>query len=187
MALTYEDVGTRFFGDREFSTSEFARRISTPRAAKALAEMKKRGVVARTARGRYRFLGPSERPDLRAVEWARVREIILSAPFAKAWTGPTAVEAWTGDRYAVAASPYLREFNVAILPADLIAWGRYLRKAGIATTARKRVGALVRLWPTDEFEFEIVRGEPVIPRAKTKDLIRAESSIYAGAEGLIRD
>jgi len=63
MALTYENIGTRFFGDREFSTGEFARRIGTPRAAKTLGELKRRGVVARTGRGRYRFLRRSERPD----------------------------------------------------------------------------------------------------------------------------
>src|SRR5271170_3268640 len=187
MALTYEDVGTRFFGDREFSTSEFARRIGSPRAAKTLAEMKKRGVVARTGRGCYRFLRPSERPDLRAAEWARVRRVILSAPFDKAWTGANAVETWTDGMYAVAASPYVREFNVAILSADLLGWERYLRRAGIATMARKRVGALARLWPRDEFEYQIVRGEPVISRAKTEELIRAEASIYAGAGELIRD
>jgi hypothetical protein len=187
MALTYEDIGTRYFGDREFATGEFARRIGTSRAAKTLAELKRRGVVARTARGRYRFLGPAERPDLRSTEWARVRAVILSAPFVKAWTGATAVEAWTRGRYSVSASPYLREFNLAILSVDRLKWESYLRKFGVATALRKRVGAVVRLWPTSELVPEMVRGEPVVSRAMTEELIRSEPSIYAGAAGLIRD
>lgn len=187
MALTYEDIGTRFFGDREFSTGEFGRRIGTPRAAKTLAELKRRGVVARTARGRYRFLSPVERPDLRSAEWARVRDIILSAPFVKAWAGSTAVEVWTRGRYFVSASPYLREFNVAILPVDRPSWEGYLRKFGVARAIRKRVGAVVRLWPTSGLVPEMVRGEPVISRSATEELIRAEPSIYAGARDLIRD
>lgn len=187
MALTYADVGSRYFGDREFTTGEFGRRIGTPRGAKTLAELKRRGLVARTGRGRYRFLGPTEKPDLRAAEWARVRAVILSAPFPKAWTRSTAVEAWTGGRYAVSASPYLQEFHVAIRPADRSSWVAYLRKARVATVLRKRVGAVVRLWPTKQFSTKTVRGEPVISRALTKELIRKEPSIYAGAGDLIRD
>lgn len=186
MALTYEDVGTRYFGIREFSSREFAMRLNTPRAAKTLAELKVRGVVTRTGRGRYRFLAPTERPDLRAAEWARVKAAILSAPFAKAWTGPSAVELWTGSRYMVSASPYLRIFNVAILPGDRLEWTRYLRKSGVATVLRKRVGALVKLWPTSKLNPVVVRGEPVISREETEEMVRAEPSTYAGAAELIR-
>lgn len=187
MALTYEDIGTRYFGDREFSSREFGRRVNTPRAAKTLSELKRRGVVARTGRGRYRFLGPAERPDLRSAEWARARAIILSAPFAKAWTGPTAVEIWTRDRYHVSASPYLKVFHVAILPGDRLGWERFLRKSGVATEIRKRVGAVVRLWPMVGLNPETVRGEAVISREATEELIRAEPSTYAGADELIHD
>jgi hypothetical protein len=187
MSLTYDEAGTLAFGDTEFSTSEFDRRLGVEGGAKILSEMKRRGIVSRIGRGRYRFLSPSERPDLRSLEWDRVRRILLEGPNPKAWAGPTAVEVWTGGGYAVSPSAFVRVFSVAIPERSRARWGSYLLKKGISTKPRKRIGARVELLPVRALKFVNVAGEPVIPKNEVVSLIRGSPSIFAGAEELLVD
>lgn len=185
MGLTYYDAAATLFGERGFSTREFADRIGTPRAAKVLNELKTRGLAKRTGRGRYRLLLPSERPDLRRHEWKHVRNAVLAAPFWKAWAGPTAVEAWTNGRYRVSASPFIRDFHVAVHASDIPAWSDHL-KAHRIPTGRKHIGAHVRLVPVpDNTQAETVRDEPVVPRDEVVRLIRSMPALYGDAEDLI--
>lgn len=182
MGLTYVEVASLAFGDAEFTADEFARRTGHLRAAKTLSELKHRGLVERVGRGRYRCLGPGERPDLRAAEWRRVREAVLRAPVEKAWTGPTAVETWTEGRYRVAPSPYLREFHVAVLCEHADELRDHLKRHGVATDGRKRVGGHVVVVPVPRLEgVEVVDGEPVIGREETERLIREHPALYEGA------
>lgn len=187
MALTYEDAGTLVFGESEFSSSEFSRRIGIDKGAKILSEMKRRGLVSRTGRGRYRFLSPSERPDLRSVEWDRVRRLILKGPDPKAWTGPTAVEVWTRGGYAVSPSAFTRVFSLAIPAKERRRWEGYLVKCGLANNPRKRIGARVALIPVETLKTTVIDGEPVIPKEEVVDLIRQRPSVFAGAEELLID
>lgn len=186
MPLTYADVGAHIFGEREFDAAEFGRRTGHPHAAKVLSELKVRGVVAREGRGRYRFLRPSERPDLRLMEWRRVRRAILDGPDPKAWDGPSAVEVWTGGRYRVAPSVYSSFFNVAVPVGSIPAWEAHLATRGISLRPRKRVGARVELREVRNLSPSEVDGEPVISRERVVDLIRNHPGIYAGAEKLLR-
>jgi len=182
VGLTYYDVTSLAFGESEFTVEDFARRTGHPRPAKALSEMKRRGLVERVGRGRYRCLAPGERPDLRAAEWARVRELVAHAPLEKAWTGPTAVEAWTEGRYRLSPSPFLREFHVAIPKVKLGEWREYLRAHGVAVEGRKHIGARVHLVPVERLDrVEVVAGEPVISREETERLIREHPGLYEGA------
>lgn len=187
MALTYSDVGAHIFGEREFDAAEFARRTGNPRAAKVLSELLIRGVVARKRRGRYRFLRPSERPDMRSSEWERMREILLGGPNPKTWDGPTAVEAWTGGRYRVSPTVYSTVFHVAVPEGAVPAWGDYLSSYGISLNARKRIGARVELREVPRVHAVVLNGEPVPPRADVVSLIRAHPGIYADAEALLID
>lgn len=186
MTLTYAEAAANVFGRDEFTVHEFEARLGTSRGAKLLHEMKTRGRVERTGRGRYRMLGPDERPDRRSEEWRRAREAILDAPLAKAWTGPTAVEVWTGGRYRVEASPFRRVFHVAVLEEDLDAWRTHLETHGIPVGEGKRVGARARLEPRSRLDdVEHVDGEPVIPRSETVNLIRDHPALFADAEDLL--
>lgn len=185
MGLTYLDAAALAFGRRPFSTAEFRSRIGASRAAKLLHEMKARGLVERVGRARYRLLAPEERPDVRAVEWARARRIILDAPLRMAWTGPTAVEAWTRGRYRVGSTPFRREFHIAIPTEDEAAWRAYLHEKGLPTDRRRGVGATVVLDVVEELDVETVNGEPVISRADVVDTIRRHPGLYAEAEDLI--
>lgn len=147
MPLTYNDVVSTLFGDKIFSSREFARKTGNPRAAKILSELKHRGLVERVGRGTFRCLSPGERPDLRGPEWARVRSVVLSGPDPKAWAGETAVEHWTGGRYKLAPSLFSRVFSLAIPSGRERVWREYLSNHGVSTTTRKRVGARVELIP----------------------------------------
>lgn len=187
MALTYSDVGVHIFGEREFDAAEFARRTGNPRAAKVLSELLIRGVVARKRRGRYRFLRPSARPDLRSSEWERMREIVLGGPNPKTWDGPTAVEAWTGGRYRVSPTVYSIIFHLAVPKGAVPAWEDYLSRYGVSLKARKRIGARVELREVSRVRAVALNGEPVPPRADVVSLIRAHPGIYADAEALLID
>lgn len=187
MALTYTDVLNSLFGSRRFTAEEFARRSGNPRAAKLLSELKHRGVVERLDRGTYRCLGPSERPDLRSGEWARVRAIVLAGPAPKAWTGATAVELWTGGRYRMAPSLYTRIFELAVPRNRMGTWTRYLADRGVSTISGKRIGAHVRLVPTKRLAAASVEREPVISRDEVERLIGEHPALYGNALELLRD
>ncbi|HKV89735.1 MAG TPA: hypothetical protein VJQ43_00880 [Thermoplasmata archaeon] len=187
MALTYSDVGAHLFGEREFDVAEFARRTGNPRAAKVLSELLIRGMVARKSRGRYRFLRPAERPDLRLSEWERMRKIVLGGPDPKTWDGSTAVEAWTGGRYHVSPTVYTTIFHVAVPVGCLSDWEDYLSSYGISLNGRKRIGARVELREVPRVRAVVLNGELVPPREDVVSMIRAHPGIYAGAEALLID
>ena len=187
MSLSYFDAASSLFGDREFTSREFSRGTGNPRAAKVLSELKHRGLVERLGRGTYRCLGPGERPDLRASEWARVRTIVLSGPEPKAWAGETAVELWTGGRYKLAPSLYSQALHLAIPSGREGVWKEFLSKHGVSTAARKRVGARVALMPRRSLNVRRIEGEPVVPRREVEKLIRDHPALYGGARELLRD
>jgi hypothetical protein len=187
MSLTYADVGAHIFGERVFDAGEFGRRTGNPRAAKVLSELVIRGVVGRKGRGHYRFLRPSERPDLRIREWERVREIVLNGPGPKAWDGASAVEVWTGGRYRVSPSMYLRVYSIAVPKDHRRIWLPYLAKHGLSLRSRKRVGARVEVRVVPTLRSEMIDGEPVLPREEVIDLIRDHPGIFAGAEALLNE
>lgn len=183
MGLSYYDAASLLFGREEFTASEFASRTGNPSAAKTLSELKRRGLVERVGRGRYRCLAPEERPDLRHALWTKVRNTLVTAPLPWAWTGSSAVEAWTGGTYRLSPSPVTRDFHIAV-PADTLdEWRKFLRAHGIPYEGRKHIGAHVHLEPVTKLdEVEIVDGEPVIPREETLRLIHEHPALYEGAE-----
>jgi hypothetical protein len=187
MAISYEEIGVHLFGEAEFTSGEFARRVGTPRAAKILSELKHRGIVSRLGRGTYRFLRPVERPDRRSSEWSRTKRVVLAGPSPKAWTGSTAVELWTGHRYTVSPSAFSRIFELAVPSRSVSAWKDYLRGNKVRVDSRKRVGARVELVPVRKVRVAIVDGEPVIPRREVVLLIRTHPAIYANSEELLLD
>lgn len=188
VTLTYGDAASLLFGAAPFTTAEFRRRTGNPRAAKVLSDMKRRGLVARVARGRYRLLAPDERLDHRADEWRRARDTILTAGLRFAWTGSTAVEVWTAGGYVVSPSSLVREFHLLVPRRSLAAWEGYLAAHGVATKPRKRIGSRARLHAVPALPaVSVVGGEPVISRSEVLRLIRDHPAIYGGAEEWVLD
>jgi len=185
MGLTYTDAAAHLFGSSSFTSRDFAIKTGNPRAAKVLSDLKRRGVVERLGRGRYRCLDPAERPDIRATEWNRVRSIVLSGPDPKAWTGETAVEAWTNGRYIVSPSVFSRVYALAVPRDRLTEWRAYLAANGVATRRRKRVGAVVELHPVDRLSAVRLGGEPVIRRHEVERLIAEHPALYGNAKELL--
>lgn len=185
MPFTYCDAISLAFGSRSFEAREFAWKFGSLRPYRRLSELKIRGVVERVGPGRYRLLSPDERPDLRGAEATRVRHALLDSGLPMAWSGPTAVWVWTGGRYTVSPSVYLREFHINVPRIAVDRWRRFLRRGRISTDDRRRIGVRVELHPTRRFRAVRRRGEPVIPRSAVVSLIRAHPGIYANAEKLV--
>ena len=183
--MTYSDAAALLFGSSSFTSRDFAIRTGNPRAAKVLSDLKRRGVVERLGRGRYRCLAPAERPDIRASEWNRVRSIVLSGPDPKAWTGETAVETWTNGRYIVSPSVFSRVYALAIPRDRLTEWRAYLAANGVSTRRHKRVGAVVELHPVDKLSAVLLGGEPVIRRHEIERLIAEHPALYGNAKELL--
>ena len=186
MPLTYLDAIDHLYGDTEFSARDLATRVGNPRTAKLLSDLKRRGYVERTGRGRYRRLGPAERPDLRRFEWRRVRDVLLRGPDPKAWAGESAVEIWTNGLYRSSPSVFTRLYCLAVPRGSLAKWKRYLRAEGLSSSPRKRIGARVELLPVEHLDVVFRSGEPVIPRLDVLRLIRAHPGIFANAAELVR-
>jgi hypothetical protein len=185
VSSTYLDAASLAFGSSEFTVEEFRHRIGTPRAAKLLHELKSRGLVEKTGRGKYRLLSPAERPDLRRAEWNRVRNVILEAPFEMAWSGPTAVEKWTHGRYKLAPSPFAREFHIVVSKDEIENWRSYLSGLHIPLEPRRHIGPRVVLEAREKIHKETVDDEPVIPKHGAIKLVRSKPALYAGAEELL--
>ena len=187
MVLTYLDAASLAFGARAFTLAEFSSKIGSRRAARLLSEMKVRGHVERTGRGLYRILPPDERPDLRGTEWDRVNRLLLDANLPMAWTDADAVRLWTGGRYTVSPSAYLKEFHIEVPDTSVDNWRGYLRTHRVSTNPRRKVGSKVVLRPTGHFRHSVHHGEPVIPKGRTLALIRNHRGLYANADELIED
>ncbi len=184
-SLTYSDVIISRFGENEFTAKELVILTENSRSAKLLSELKMRGIVERVDRGKYRVLPLSERPDTRIIEWRRARNIIINAPWKKAWTGSTTVEVWTNGRYKISPNPYLRVFHLSVLKPELDKWRKYLRRFGISYSGKKRVGCFVDLKRSLKVNSTIVAGEPAITKGEVLKLIRNHPGIYAGTCELI--
>ena len=187
VTLTYLDVIDHLYGTSEFSVPDFATRVSNPRAAKLLSDLKRRGQLARTGRGHYRRLGPAERPDLRRFEWERVRKLLLDGPTPMAWAGASAVEAWTGGSYRVSPSAFVRVFTLAVPRTSLGRWRRYLKSVGLSADTKKRIGTRIELLPVNDLKVTFLEGEPVISRTAVLELIRAHPALFANAARLVDD
>ena len=185
MPFTYVEAAALAFGDRPFTVREFAARTGSLRAARTLNELKMRGEAERVARATYRLLRPEERPDRRAGEWTRARRLILESGLPMAWTGPDAVGVWTGWRYSVSPSAYLREFHLEIPRTSLSEWTAYLRSHRLSTDSRRRIGVKIVLEPVRRLRRARHRGEPVMPRRGVLALIRSHRGIYADADRLV--
>lgn len=186
MPTSYLDVIDHLYGSSEFSVRDFSARVGNPRAGKLLSELKARGYVERVSRGRYRRLGPSERPDTRRFEWRRVHNVLRDGPGPKAWTGESAVEVWTEGKYRTSPSAFVRYYTLAVPRGSLPRWDRYLRTRGLSRRSRRRIGPRIDLLPVENMKVTFVDGEPVIPRTDVLKLIRAHPGIFANAEELLR-
>jgi hypothetical protein len=187
MPLGYYEAACLLFGNRTFTTREFAIHTASRRAAKILSEFKSRGLAERKGRGRYRLLSPGARPDRRATEWDRARKILLHSGLPMAWSGPTAVESWTAGRYFVSPSVFRREWHLNVPEGAARRWADYLRRHRLSADHPLGLGNRIILHTVRRLRRVNLGGEPVIPREEVLELIRAHRGIYAEADALLED
>jgi hypothetical protein len=185
MWIDYAGAASHLYGREPFTLRDFELRTGSPRGAKTLSELKMRGLAERVGRGRYRMLGPEERPDLRAAEWSRVRHVLLGSRLPMAWAGSSAVSVWTRGSYTVSPSVFVREFHIDVPRGSMGRWLEYLRDNRVSTDPRRRIGSKVIISPKSRLRRVFHRGEPVIPRETVLALIRAHRGIYADADKLV--
>jgi hypothetical protein len=185
MSIDYYEAASLLFGEEPFSTGEFKSRTASPRAAKTLSELKSRGLAERLGRGRYRLLSPSSRPDRRAKEWDRAKDLLLGSGLPMAWSGPSAVEIWTRGRYYVSPSFFVRMWHIDVPKESVRTWLGFLRDHHLSTDSRRRLGNKVVLHPVSRLRKVILHGEPVVPRGVVLNLIRSHRAIYANADRLV--
>lgn len=185
MGLTYTDVLNLHFGNSEFTTEDVRIFLRIERSAKLLSDLKFKGVLERTGRGRYRILAPSERIDNRSFEWKRVERIINMSPLPFAWSGPSAVERWTKGGYFVAPNPYFRIFHIDVNTKDMEEWKEYLKTHSVPLIGKRRIGALVKLYPKSKVKYAILDGEKVLPKNNTIKMIKEHRGTFAEADDII--
>ncbi|MCL5955545.1 MAG: hypothetical protein M1507_05480 [Candidatus Thermoplasmatota archaeon] len=185
MGLTYTDVLTLHFRNSEFTTEDVRILLRNERSAKLLSDLKFRGVIERTGRGKYRLLSPSERVDNRSYEWKRIEKVVNSSPYPYAWSWSSAVERWTNGAYIVAPNPYFRIYYIEVENKDINKWKEYLRVHSVSTIGNRRIGTVVNLIPKDHVKFVLLNGERVISKNRTIELIREHRGIFAEADEII--
>lgn len=185
MGITYTDVLALHYGNSEFTTEDVRILLRIDRSAKLLSELKFKGVLERTGVGKYRILPPSERLDNRNFEWNRVRRVVNMSPYPFAWSGPSAVERWTNGGYLVAPNPYFRTFYIDINEEDLERWKEYLKSHSVPFIGKKRIGALVKLFPKCSIKSVILNGEKVLPKEDTIFMIKEHPGTFAAADEMI--
>lgn len=185
MGITYTDILSLHFGNSEFTTDDVRIILRTDRSAKLLSDLKFKGVLERTGKGRYRILAPFERIDNRSFEWKRVERIVNMSPFSFAWSGPSAVERWTNGGYLVAPNPYFRTFHIDVNTKDLEGWKEYLRAHSVPFVGKRRIGALVKLNPKSDLKYVILNDEKVLPKDYTIKMIKEHPGTFAKADELI--
>lgn len=187
MGIDYYEAASLAFGERPFLIREFRSLTASPRAAKTLSELKSRGLVERLGRGNYRLVSPAHRPDRRGAEWDRARGLLLGSGLPMAWSGPTAVEFWTRNRYFVSPSVFLREWHIEIPKESTRAWRTFLRDHRLSTSPRVRLGNRVVLHPVRHLRQVTLHGESVVPREVVMKDIRSHRAIYADADRLVEN
>ena len=187
MTLTSFGALAALYGTDEFTTDEVRRATNSPRIARTLSELKRRGLLARLGRARYRVLSPGEGPDLRAIEHRRVWEVVRALPCRFAWAGPTAVEVWTNGRYFAGPSMTLRELHVNVERKDFERAAHHLRRNRVSASLRKRVGTVVRLHPVSFLRPVFKFNEPVIARGAVDEYLRKHPSVFEGAKPWMDD
>jgi hypothetical protein len=185
MGIDYYEAASLAFGERPFLAREFRSLTASSRAAKTLSEFKSRGLVERLGRGSYRLLSPAERPDRRGAEWELAKDLLLGSGLPMAWSGPTAVEFWTRNRYFFSPSVFLREWHIDIPKESAVRWRGFLRDHRLSTSPRTRLGNRVVLHPVRRLRMVTLHGEPVVPRTMVLNDIRSHRAIYADADRLV--
>lgn len=183
--MTYSDVLSLHFRDSEFTAEDVRILLRLDRSAKLLSDLKFKGIVERTGRGKYRLLSPSERVDNRSHEWTRIERIVRSSPYEYAFTWSSAVEKWTNGAYIIGPNPYYRPYYIEVNVKDLGKWNEYLIEHSVPSVGNRKIGAVVNLIPRKHVSYTLLNGDKVISKKKTIELIREHRGLFAEADDLI--
>ena len=181
----------RSFRDRPFTVAEFEATIPSSRSYKVLSELKVNGFLERTGRGQYRAVDPSRRVEQQLLDAATVGRALLTAPWPFAFTGASAVQAWTHDRYFAGGTRGYQPIDIEVRERDIRRWQAFLRLRGVESRrphdSGTSAGAVVTLHGVPEVRRAWVDGKPVIARRRVLAYIRRNRYSFEPATELMAD
>ena len=182
----------RIFEGRPFTVGEFEVTFPSPRPHQVLSELKLKGFVERVGRGAYRAVPPER--------WARgrasltvqdVHRIVGEAAMPYAFTASSAVRVWTRGRYAAGSSHGYHPVEIAVRTRDARRWKAFLAARGLVGRDAERrgtaAGVEVVFYRRPSLTASRFDGVPVDPKARVLAYVRRNASVFAPAEGMIRD
>ncbi|MBI4392381.1 MAG: type IV toxin-antitoxin system AbiEi family antitoxin domain-containing protein [Euryarchaeota archaeon] len=169
------------FPSSEFSTREASAALGTSTATTRtlLNELRTKGLLIRTGRGRYRVAPDSNRAalDRRRIELRL--EHALEAPLRIGLDGPDAVSLWTRGRYTVRSES--TAIHIAVAADDEKAYRKYLDEIGLPIGEEyRRPHVALRVVP--EPCFTVLEGKPVLDREAVLAFIHDNPITYDGAD-----
>lgn len=174
--LIREAFGEAEFGPREASVI-LGTSIATTRTL--LKEMRTKGHLIRTGRGRYKVARLTNTLAL-ARQRAQLRlEHALDTPLEVGLDGPDAIDHWTRGRYTIQTEP--NAIHIAVVAKDEAAYRDHLQKAELPVgEGHRKPHVILRVVPDPC--FTLLDGVPVLDREAVMELIQKNPIAYEGAD-----
>jgi hypothetical protein len=175
------DLLREAFAGTDFGTRDASAVLGTSTATTRtlLNELRVKGFLIRTGRGRYRVAPDSERVAFDRRRRELRLEAAIDAPYRIALDGPDAVTLWTRGRYRVPPEP--NAIHVAVVADDEKPYRRYLDEVGLPIgEGLRRPHVVLRVVPKPR--FAVIHGKPVLERAEVLRFIHNNPIAYDGAE-----
>lgn len=169
------------FPSVEFSTREASAVLGTSTATTRtlLNELRIKGLLIRTGRGRYRVAPDSNRAALDRRRMALRLEQALVPPLRIGLDGPDAVSLWTRGRYTMRSEP--TAIHIAVAAEDEATYRKYLDEVGLPVgEGHRRAHVVLRVVP--EPCFTALEGKPVLKRQAVLAFIHDNPIAYDGAD-----
>lgn len=175
------DLLREMFPSSDFSTREASTVIGASAATTRtlLNELRTKGLLVKTGRGRYKVAPDSNRAALTRRRMELQLERALEIPLDIGLDGPDAVSVWTRGRYTVRSEP--NAIHVAVTADDEEAYRKYLNDVGLLVgEEHRRPHVILRVVPAPC--FTTLDGLRVLTRHAVLSFIHENPIAYDGAD-----
>lgn len=166
----------------EFTAKEFSSTFHSPDANKVLHDMTQKGLLERTAWGKYKVNSPSEYLATK-IDITGAYNLLKQARMCYALSGPDAVFFWTKGGYQVERFFGFYPIHLKVKKEDLGEWKRFFKlrrqKVYVENQCLRQTlfGTFYVLYPEADFKAEEMNGFCVSPLRETVEF--CQKNIYA--------
>ena len=170
----------------EFTAREFASTFASPDPNKVLHDLCRKGLLARTSRGKYRVVSQQEHVRV-SQDIAMAYDRVKSARLPYAFTGVDAVYMWTKGGYNVDRFFGFYPIHVKIRTSDLSMWKNFFLSTGCRVVVKGQplaetlFGVFYVLHPSRELARDDVEGLSVEPLRNTVRFCKENPYAYEPA------